>query len=276
MEKGGYEDPKRVASKRVASGLAALVAYVPLVAFLAVFFYVPLAWLFYVSILDQSTGSISLSNYVEIFASPGYFRVFASSLILALETVLASLLVAFPAAYYLAFGARGSEKPLLLAGLLVPFWVDFLLRAVAFKSILYLMGLREGYLATVIAMVYEYIPFMLLPLYASLSTIDYNIVEAARTLGASRATLIARIILPLSLPGILVGTLLVSLMSLTEYIVPSLLGGAQVFTLGMMIYSLFLEGGLWGLGAALSVIIVAASMVIAFYASRWLVSRSAG
>ena len=272
MEAGGYEAPERIGIRR----LLPTILYAPLITFLAIFFYAPLVWLSYTSFVDQATGSLTIRNYLEVFTSPGYMRVFATSLAIALETVASTLVIALPAAYYLAFGARSSEKAFLLAGFLVPFWVDFLLRAIAFKNILYLLGVREGYLATLIAMIYEYLPFMLLPLYASLSVIDPSIVDAARSLGASRFMLFSKIIVPLSMPGIVVGALMVSLMSLTEYIVPSLLGGAQVFTVGMMIYSLFLEGGLWGLGAALSVVIVAASMIIAFYASKLLaVGRSA-
>ncbi|MCE4613002.1 MAG: ABC transporter permease [Desulfurococcales archaeon] len=272
MEAGGHETPERIGDRR----LAQAILYAPLVVFLSVFFYAPLVWLSYISFVDQDTGSLTLRNYLEVFTSPGYLRVFAISLAIAMETVAATLIIALPAAYYLAFGARSGERPFLIAGFLVPFWVDFLLRAIAFKNLLYVLGLREGYVATLIAMVYEYLPFMLLPLYASLSVIDPSVIEAARSLGAPRSMLLSRVIIPLSMPGIMVGALLVSLMSLTEYIVPSLLGGSQVFTVGMMIYSLFLEGGLWGLGAALSIVIVAASMILAFYASRLLaVNRNA-
>jgi len=251
------------------------VALLPMLIFLAAFFYAPFIVLAYESFLGIN-GGYTLSNYLAVFTDPTYGKVIARSLLLAVETTLLTLLLAYPAAYYIALQAGKKEKIILLALIITPFWVDVLLRSIAIKILITALGGKEGYTAMLLGMVYDYLPIMFLPLYASMSRIQSNVVGAARTLGASKLSLTYRIILPLTLPGIVAGSLLVMLMAVTEYVIPALLGGTQGFTVGTLIYYLFLSGGMWGVGAALTIMITIVLMAVAFIIARrlgeeWLV-----
>jgi spermidine/putrescine transport system permease protein len=243
-------------------------ALLPMALFLAAFFYAPFAILAYQS-LEGPGGRLTLSNYAAILRDPTYLRVTLSSIALAVETALATLALALPAAYYIARRAGRGEKGLLLALLLTPFWVDVLLRSFAMKSIIYTLGLREGYAAMMLGMVYEYLPIMFLPLYASLERIPDSALEAARTLGAGRRELALRVILPLALPGVVAGFLLVALMAMTEFVIPALLGGPSGFTVGSLIYYFFLSGGMWGVGAAMATLVTVGLTLAAFLLARW-------
>ncbi len=248
----------------------AWLAILPMAVFLAAFFYAPFAILAHQS-LESPTGRLTLGNYVEIVRDPTYLRVVASSLLVAAETTAATLALSLPAAYYIARLAGPRERPVLIAALLTPFWVDVLLRSYAVKSIIHALGLREGYAAMMLGMVYEYLPIMFLPVYASLQRLPQSAIDAARTLGASGLDLARRVVLPLALPGIAAGSVLVLLMSMTEFVVPALLGGTQGFTVGSLIYYLFLSGGMWGVGAAL-----ATALTLALAAAAFLLARRAG
>ncbi len=239
----------------------------PLAAFLAVFFYSPFIVLAYQS-FQGLEGGYTLDNYIEVFRDPTYARVIGYSTLIAVETTLATLALAYPAAYYIARYASGAEKTLLLAVMIAPFWVDFLLRALSIKSLVYALGGGEGYGAMMLGMVYDYLPFMFLPLYASMSRITPSIIEAARSLGSTGFDLVRRVIVPLTMPGIMAGSILVFLMSMTEYVIPALLGGTKGFTVGTLIYYLFLSGGMWGVGAALTMMVTTALMILSFIAAR--------
>ncbi|MEB3773302.1 MAG: ABC transporter permease [Desulfurococcales archaeon] len=245
---------------------AGILLALPFILFLLAFFYAPLVVLAYYSV--EVDGGYGIGNYVEVFRDPAYFRVVAYSLIIAGETTVATLLLSLPAAYYLGFHSSGREKVLLLVALVTPFWIDFLLRALAMRSLFYLLGLREGYLAMMIAMVYDYLPYMFLPIYAAMSGIPRNLLHAARTLGAGGWAIVYRVILPLAAPGIAAGSILVFLMSMTEYVIPSLLGGTSGFTVGTLIYHLFLSGDKWGTGSALTLLITLGLLAVAVASAR--------
>jgi len=240
----------------------------PMALFLAAFFYAPFIVLAYQSLQTPGGRGVTLENYLTVFRDPAYFKVVLSSLAIAGETTLATLALALPAAYYIARMSGPREGPILLALLLTPFWVDVLLRSFALKSIIYTLGMREGYAAMMVGMVYEYLPIMFLPIYASMLRIPESAVAAARVLGATPRDVTLRVVLPLTLPGIVAGSALVLLMSMTEFVVPALLGGTKGFTVGSLIYYLFLSGGLWGVGAALAVLLTAALTVAAFLLAR--------
>lgn len=239
----------------------------PLIIFLALFFYAPFIILGYQSFQGLG-GEFTLDNYLALVRDPTYLHVILYSIVIAVETTVITLLLAYPASYYVARIAGGQEKIILLALLLAPFWIDVLLRSIAIKTIIYTIGLREGYTAMMIGMVYEYLPIMFLPIYASMSRISRSAIDAARVFGANTWDLIRRVTVPMTLPGIVAGSLLVLLMSMTEFVIPSLLGGTQGFTIGSLIYYLFLSGGLWGVGAALTMIVTVMLMVFAFIIAK--------
>ncbi len=244
-----------------------LLSLLPMAVFLALFFYAPFIILFYESFLGYG-GELTLENYLVLATDPAYRKVIVYSFIISLETVAATLLLSFPAAYYVAKQAPSRERNLLLLLFLTPFWIDVLLRALAIKSIVYALGGAEGYPAMMLGMVYEYLPFMFFPLYVNLSRLPVSVVEAARVMGASRLQVLRSVIIPLSLPGIVAGSLLVGLMSMTEYVIPALLGGVKGFMVGTLIYYLFLSGGMWGVGAALTIILVLVLMTASYLVAK--------
>ncbi|MCE4603160.1 MAG: ABC transporter permease [Desulfurococcales archaeon] len=242
-------------------------AALPLILFLLAFFYVPLAVLAYYSIVEED-GSYGLSNYLELLQDPAYLRVILYSIVIAGQTTIATLLLSLPAAYYIAVHSRGLEKAALLVAMITPFWIDFLLRALAIKNLMYLLDIREGYTSMMAGMIYDYLPYMFLPVYASLAGIRGSLLQAARILGATPIHVATKIILPLALPGIVAGSILVFLMSMTEYVIPALLGGTQGFTVGTLIYYLFLSGDKWGQGSALTLIITLSLLIATIIISR--------
>ena len=248
--------------------LRSLLLITPALLFLAVFFYLPLLYLSLYSFHSPGGGGFTLDNYVTLFTDPIYRSLTYRSIRLAVETTLGTLLLAYPAAFYIGFYADRRERWFLLIAFLTPFWIDFLLRAIAVRSILYLIGLREGYTAVLLGMIYDYLPFTFIPIYASITMLPRNVLDAAKTLGAKGHDILLRVLLPLTAPGIIVGGLMVFLMSISEYVIPSLLGGAQVYTLGVYLYNKFLEGYGWELGSAFTVLLVAGTLALGAVAAR--------
>ena len=245
--------------------MRAYTAILPLAVFLIVFFYAPFAVLAVKSL--EVPGGLGLENYLELLSDPTYARVIGFSLALAAANTLATLALALPAALYLAVYAGTREKALLGSLIIAPFWVDLLLKALALKTLLQAIGVGEGLLAMMLGMAYDYLTVMFLPLYASLSRVPRSLLEAARSLGASEGQALRRVVLPLALPGVAAGSILVFLMTVTEFVIPALLGGTKGFTVGSLIYYFFLSGGMWGVGAALTVLVTLALSIAAVVAA---------
>jgi len=216
----------------------------------------------YYSFYDRSHGVLTINNYIEALTNPVYLSVILYSAQVAMLTTIITLLVAFPIAIYLMMYAGSLERSVLLAVLITPFWIDFLLRAWAMKNMLYAIGIGEGYLAMMLGMVYDFLPYMLVPLYLSLSRLSKDQIDAARSLGASAVMMFRDLIVPYAVPGITAGMILVFFMSLSEFIIPSLLGGVQGFTMGSLIYNLILAGDRWELGSAIALMVSAIVMTL--------------
>ncbi|NAZ12406.1 MAG: ABC transporter permease subunit [Desulfurococcales archaeon] len=187
------------------------------------------------------------------------------SLEIALITTLLCILIAYPASYYLVHVVSDKYRGLVLAILISPFWIDFLIRAYALKAFFFPLGIKEGFFTLIYGMVYDYFLFMLLPLYASMTGVSKTIINAARIQGASGLTLARKIIIPLTIPGLVAGSTIVFMMSLTEFVIPAMLGGTSGYTLGYAIYDLFFIYRDIYRGSALSVIISALSLLVAYY-----------
>lgn len=229
----------------------------------------------------------TLDNYETLFSSL-YFIVFLKSFYVAGSCTLICILLGYPFAYILA---RKTErwKDLLLLLLIIPFWTSSLIRSYAMVAILKTKGVLNNVLlhlgiihhplqllftnsAVIIGLVYNLLPFMILPLYANLEKFDNRLIEAARDLGASKVRTFTKVILPLSLPGIWAGSILVFLPAMTLFYIPDLLGGAKSLLLGNLIENQFLLTHNWPLGSAISVTltVVMALMLVAY----WLSSRN--
>jgi len=223
----------------------------------------------------------SLENFRYLW-DPLYGEVFLRTFGLALFGTIATLLVGFPFAYYLARYAR--HKTLLLLLVISPFWASFLIRTYSWLIILspdfpLFRWLRDAGItsddfsllytreAIYIGVVYNYLPLMILPLYAALERMDWSLVDAAMDLGDRPLRAFRRVTLPLALPGILAGSLLVFIPLTGEYIIPVLLGGNTTFYAGNLIAQQFLEARDWPLGSALAMVVIGGmTLVLLVYA----------
>jgi len=236
----------------------------PAVIFLIVFFFAPFVFLIYKS-FQSNIGILTIQNYLKVLTDTFYIRISLYSLEIALITTLLCILIAYPASYYLVHVVSDKYRGFVLAILISPFWIDFLIRAYALKAFFFPLGIKEGFFTLIYGMVYDYFLFMLLPLYASMTGVSKTLINAARIQGASGLTLARKIVIPLTIPGLVAGSTIVFMMSLTEFVIPAMLGGTSGYTLGYAIYDLFFIYRDIYRGSALSVIISALSLLVAYY-----------
>lgn len=237
----------------------------PAIAYLLVLFYIP-----FLIVMLYSLGypkSLTLEYYIKTLTSPIFLKVFINSLIIAVLTTVICLVLAYPVAYYIA--SKSERKNLLLVLVILPFWINFLLRTYALMTILAPLGIMFSFTAVIVGMVYDYLPFMILPLYASLEKISRSQIEASYTFGATPLQTFLRITLPLSKPGIVAGIILVFVPSLGEFVVPAMLGGT-VATIGTLTWDLFLRYHDWWRGSAISVIY----MTLVFFSMLFYVKKA--
>lgn len=242
-------------------------------AWILVFILVPNLMVGTVSLLERSAHDIvrfkfTPDHYNAIF-DPVYAKIFLRSFVYAGVTTLICLVTGFPFAYIMARTRPGTQKLLLLL-VIIPFWTSSLIRTYALiiilkangiiNTILKSAGLIEHPLellytdlAVYIGLVYTLLPFMILPLYAAFEKMDRSLVEAAYDLGARPVQVFWRVILPLSLPGVIAGGIMVFLPAMGLFYVPDLLGGAKTMLLGNLIKNQFLVAGNWPFGSAASV-----------------------
>ena len=216
------------------------------------------------------TFTLTLSSYRRLL-DPLYLDVLLDSLWLAAATTTLCLLLGYPFAYLLT-RTSARWRPLLLLLVIVPFWTSSLVRTYAIMIVLKTQGLLNQTLlglgliaeplellytepAVILGMLYTLLPFMILPLYAALEKLDPRLIEAARDLGAGKITIFLRIVIPLTLPGIIAGSLLTFLPGLGMFYVADLLGGAKTLLVGNLIRDQFLSARDWPFGAAASVLL---------------------
>ena len=243
----------------------------PAAFYLVLFFAIPLVLVFVYSFATRSsTGQTvlaewNLESYQRLF-TPGVLVIFLRSLLRASVTTAICLLFSYPFAYYIATRTP-RVRNLMLIFVMIPFWSNFLVRTYAWRVLLGSDGplsqlsqnlggepirLLFTNSAVLIGLVYGFMPFMVLPLYAALERMDWRLVEAARDLYADGWTAFRKVTLPLSMPGVVAGSILVFIPSLGAYVTPALLGGAKTVGIGDYIVSQFLAARNWPFGSALS------------------------
>ena len=235
----------------------------------------------YVPTLDFAGGwvafkgflsSLDLENFQFLTTDDLYWKAYLSSLKIAAISTALTLLVGYPVAYAMA-RADESWRPTLLMLVILPFWTSFLIRVYSWMGIL----AQEGYLnqlllglgivdtpltilntnvAVYIGIVYTYLPFMVLPIYATLERMDESLLEAAEDLGCSRVTAFWLITIPLSRPGIIAGSFLVFIPTLGEFVIPSLLGGSRTLMIGKVLWEEFFSNRDWPVASAVAVILL--------------------
>jgi spermidine/putrescine transport system permease protein len=258
---------------------------------MGLFFFLPLLIVLLISFASRGTyggveWTFTMVNYRDL-ADPLYLWIYLRSCALALATTALCLCLGFPLAYYIA-RAPARWQGIWLMIVLIPFWTNFLVRTYAWmnllradgwvNSIFMSAGLTSGPIeilytdaAVLIGLVYGYLPFMVLPLYAAIERLDHSLIEAARDLYAPGWAVFTRVIVPLAKPGIVAGCLLVFIPSLGAYITPDLLGGARSMMIGNFIQHEYLVVRDWPLGSAASFVLMA--MVAA---GVWAYQRAGG
>ena len=259
----------------------------PTVLWMGLFFFLPLLVVFVISFMMRGTyggieWTLTLANYVNL-ADPLYLMVYLRSFLLALATTALCLLFGFPLAYWIA-RAPARWQPVWLVLVMIPFWTNFLVRTYAWIFILRTEGLMNTVLlhlglvaepieilytntAVLIGLVYGYLPFMVLPLYAAMERLDRSLVEAAADLYAPGWSRFWRVILPLTKPGVIAGCLLVFVPAVGAFITPDLLGGARTMMVGNLIQHEYLVVRDWPFGSAVSFVLMAVVLlgVIAYF-----------
>jgi putrescine transport system permease protein len=218
------------------------------------------------------TFRLKISNYLFLLEDELYVLTYLSSLKFAAITTALCLLIGYPFAYFMA-RARPSIRPTLMMLVMLPFWTSFLLRIYAWKGILANHGIVNNLLLSLgvigeplhmmntqfsllIGMVYAYLPFMILPLYANLVKLDLRLLEAAADLGATPLQAFWRITVPLSKSGIIAGSMLVFIPAVGEYVIPELLGGPSTLMIGKVLWDEFFTNNDWPLASAVTVVVI--------------------
>jgi len=263
---------------------------------MSIFIVVPLLLVLYFSFTDITADGrtiFTLSHYIRFFepsfpGQPFFQRVFVAVLMrsiwLAVISTVVCFILGYPLAYILA--KTYSHKSFLLFLFMVPMWMNFLLRTYAWLTILEQNGVLNALLtflrlpnldllftdtAVVLGMVYNFLPFMILPIYTVLRDMDPSLMEAAQDLGANSRTVFLRIIFPLSIPGVISGLTMVFMPGVTTFIISNLLGGGQFILVGNLIEQQFLRVGDWRFGSAISAILIV--LILAIMAFIKLIDR---
>ena len=266
----------------------------PPLAWVAAFLLLPYALMLVHSLWVVREGVIvhhwNLDNYKLLFTNPLYAEVLFRTMRIAASVTLCSILLGYPLAYYLTFHA-GWRKELLYQLVIVPLWVSYLVRGYAWKTILGSDGVLNGFLqylhfthepvafflyspfAVVLMLTHIYTPFVFLPIYAALEHIPRPLLEASQDLGAGSVQTFRRVILPLSMPGLLAGATFAFVLSLGDFLAPLLVGGPSGTMIANVVESLFGAAFDWPLGAAISVGILVITISLLFLSEflekRW-------
>lgn len=225
--------------------------------------------------------ALTFAQYANLGSRWAAFR---NTLTLAPLGTVAALLMAYPLAYYLAVRVGRQWRTLLLVLVIVPFWTSILIRSYAWifllggrgiPQLLASLGLGDVRLintpfAVLTGIIYGYLPLMFFPIYVSLEKLDHKLLEAADDLGAPPWRRFLQITLPLSLPGVATGSMLVFILLMGEYLIPQMLGGGNVFFVGNALVDLFLQSRNWAFGSAMSVTLVAIMLLVVTLYMRFL------
>ena len=240
----------------------------PYIVWAAVFILIPLFMVAYYGLTDKN-GSFTLANLASI-TTKEHLKALWLSVLLSLMSTLKCLLLAYPLAMILAH-MKVTKTSFIVLIFILPMWMNFLLRTLAWQTLLEKTGVLNNILhffhlpaleiintpyAIILGMVYNFLPFMVLPIYNSLIKIDPNVIHAARDLGANSVQTFLKITMPLSAPGMISGITMVFVPALTTFVISNLLGGSKILLIGNVIEQEFTQAGNWHLGSGLSLVLM--------------------
>ena len=253
---------------------------IPYIVWAVLMLVLPMALIALYSFMRQGNAIISFSftleHYKKFFTDPDFLLVLWRSLAIAIKTTVICLAIGYPAAYFISRCSERAQNILVLC-ITLPTWINALVRTYAWIGILSEGGIIQtilGFLglghmellytegAVLLGMVYNFLPFMILQINTSLCKMDYSLLEASADLGANGVQTFRRVILPLSLPGVINGITLVFLPAVSSFFIPKMLGGGQYFLIGNLIENQFITAGEWNFGSAISMIIAVVMMLM--------------
>ncbi|OSA98238.1 UNVERIFIED_ORG: ABC transporter permease [Clostridium botulinum] len=250
----------------------------------ALFIVIPLIIVLFFSFTTKTSSgySFSLENYNNLFNSQ-YLYIFKQSILLALESTIACLVIGYPASYIIS-KMNLSKRNFLMMLFILPMWMNFLLRTYAWVPILGKTGLINLLLgkigigpisflyndgAVLLGMIYNFLPFMVLPIYTILIKMDQDLINAAHDLGANRLKVFTKVVLPLSMPGIISGITMVFMPAVSTFVISRLLGGGQYMLIGNVIEQQFTTMGDWNFGSAISILMMIIILIFMGIASKF-------
>ena len=280
VEKLNQQGLQLISSKERLTFLGLSLPYFLVVALLII---LPVGWLFYLSFIGRD-GGFSFENYERMIKSRAYIRIFITTFKISILTTLICVLIGYPLAYFMSQLTRKWAN-ICMIGVLIPFWTSLLVRTYAWlvllqkKGLLNNMAIDIGLISepikfvhnttgTLIGMVHIMLPFLILPLYANMRSIDKECIKAASSLGATPTRAFWTVFFPLSLPGLLAGLLIVFVLCLGFYVTPAILGGGRVIMAAMKISSNIELYFSWGAASALGVVLLVVTGIILFIASK--------
>ena len=250
---------------------------VPFLVWTAAFIVIPLFMVIYYGFTGED-GTFTLENVKRILA-PHYMKSLWLALLLSLVSTVACLIMSYPLAMILS-KLKGNQSQLIVLIFIIPMWMNFLLRTMAWQTLLEKNGVINTVLhvlhlpslkiintpyAIVLGMIYNFLPFMLLPIYNSLIKVDIDVIQAAEDLGANKFQTFTRVIFPLTLPGVISGITMVFVPAMTTFVLSDLLGGSKILLIGNVIEQQFKQVNNWHMGSGLSLVLmifIAISMAI--------------
>lgn len=252
-------DEKRTARFRIGFNRKQLC--IPYGVFLACFVVIPLLLIVFYSFTDKN-GAFSINNFIRFFTSETTLTTVIISILIALATTLVCIILAYPVAYILA-NSKLNKGGTLLMLFIAPMWINFVLRAMAMKDLLTLIGVfgLNNYVNVVIGMVYDYLPFMILPIYSVLIKMDKSYIEASKDLGASPLKTFTKVTFPLSMPGIASGITMVFMPVMTCYVISDTFGNGLITIIGKLIDEQFTTFQNWNMGSAMALVLLVIMLV---------------
>ena len=239
----------------------------PYILWIAVFIVAPMVMILLYAVTTPGNSTLTLQftleNFSRFFQEPSFIRVLLTSLRVALVTTAICILIGYPAALFIS-GLPDRKQTLIVLLLTLPMWINTLLKTYAWRGILMNFDMASE-IKVMIGMVYDFLPYMIIQIHTSLSKMDRELFTAAYDLGANKWVTFRRVILPLSIPGIISGITLVFLPAVSSFVIPKLLGGGDYVLIGNLIEIYFLTAGDWNFGSAISLImalIIIASMAL--------------
>ena len=242
----------------------------PYILWIAVFIMAPMVMILLYALTRTGNSTLTfqftLENFARFFSDATFMRVLLTSLRIALLTTVFCLLIGYPAAFFISRLSERRQTMMVLL-LTLPMWINMLLKTYAWRCILLNFDLASEF-KVFIGMVYDFLPYMIIQIHTSIAKMDGNLLTAAYDLGANKWKTFLKVILPLSVPGIISGITLVFLPAVSSFVIPKLLGGGDYVLIGNLIEIYFLTAGDWNFGSAISLI-----MALIIIASMWLTRK---